>query len=141
MSVLTLELPGHLHYAALEEMLLLQALANLSAEGKPMASFLSMCTRNEIVCAAQHMLTGQQREQFLIYAEQLACAICGDHSGPAPANAGDYNEPGGASSQAFSSGRERLFMVRCQRGGPRSRLCRGHASHILGLYFQVGHVQ
>ena len=66
MSVLTLELPGHLQ------------LANLSVEGKPMASFLSMCTRNEIVCAAQHMLTGQQREQFLIYAEQLACAICAE---------------------------------------------------------------
>ena len=75
MAVVTMELPSHLHYVALEEMLLLRVLENLLEPDDSPAAFLTMCTRNELICVAQKMLKGQQREQFLIYANQLAQAI------------------------------------------------------------------
>ena len=75
MAAITMELPSHLHYVALEEMLLLRALENLLEPDDSPAAFLTMCTRNELICMAQKMLKGQRREQFLVYADQLAQAI------------------------------------------------------------------
>ena len=55
MSVLSIELPSHIQYAALEEILLLQALRNLYQPSRLDPCF-ALFTRNELVYAAAHLL-------------------------------------------------------------------------------------
>ena len=77
MAVLSIELPRHLQYAALEEALLLQALRNLYQPRQLDPSF-ALYTRNELVYAAMHLLAEPELSVFIPYADELAQSLHAD---------------------------------------------------------------
>ena len=77
MSVLSIELPRHVQYAAMEEILLLQALRNLY-QPKQLDPCFALFTRNELVYAAEHLLPVPELRGFLCYADQLARCLLAD---------------------------------------------------------------
>ena len=77
MSVLSIELPSHIQYAALEEILLLQALRNLY-QPRQLDPCFALFTRNELVYAAAHLLTEPELSTFLRYTDQLARSLHAD---------------------------------------------------------------
>ena len=77
MSVLSIELPSHIQYAALEEILLLQVLRNLYQPSRLDPCF-ALFTRNELVYAAAHLLPEPELSTFLRYTDQLARCLQAD---------------------------------------------------------------
>ena len=73
-----IDLPRHVQYAALEEMLLLQALVNLVGDDQRLKPSSTLYTRNELVYAALLLLPEPQRDEFLHYADQLTSSIVTD---------------------------------------------------------------
>ncbi|CAE7883589.1 unnamed protein product [Symbiodinium sp. KB8] len=74
MSVLSIELPRHIQYAAMEEVLLLQALRNLY-QPRQLDPCFALFTRNELVYAAARLLAGPEMSTFIRYADQLAQSL------------------------------------------------------------------
>ena len=80
MAVVAMDLPGHLHYVALEEMLLLRALENLLESDSSPAAFLTMCTRNELICVAQKMLRGLTARALYGLCQSAGASHQGEHN-------------------------------------------------------------